>query len=202
VRTLSAVLERSGLILRSIKIKFSISDMGEFAPEEDEFDPTDEDGALSDEDFDTGKKTINQSGVRGGQIDTMPEDSVAPADRGEDGEDVQGSPAYPTHLTITITKPGKKAINIQAMATDGVINIQSLTLFPKASLLDPQSTKEATETQSTYVGPPVEELDPELQEMLHQYLEERGIDEELVTLIPEYMDYKEQKEYVNWLHGQ
>ncbi|KIW68887.1 hypothetical protein PV04_04801 [Phialophora macrospora] len=183
-----------------IKIKLSVSDISEY-PAEDDFDAIDEDGALSDEDFGSGRKTANQSGARGGKIDVLPEDSIAPADRaeGEEADDDQPSPAYPAQLTITITKPGNKAIEIRAVAQDGTIEIESLSFFPKESLLEAQSTKEASEARSLYAGPPVDELDPELQQMLQQYLEERGIDEELASFLPEYMDYKEQKEYVKWL---
>ncbi|EXJ60323.1 hypothetical protein A1O7_04475 [Cladophialophora yegresii CBS 114405] len=182
-----------------IKIKLSVSDISEY-PAEDDFDAIDEDGALSDEDFGAGRKTANQSGARGGKVDVMPEDSIAPADRAEgEAEDDQPSPAYPAQLTITITKPGNKAIEIRAVAQDGTIEIENLSFFPKESLLDAQSTKDAAEARSLYAGPPVDELDPELQQMLQQYLEERGIDEELASFLPEYMDYKEQKEYVKWL---
>ncbi len=133
----------------------------------------------------------------------LPEDSIAPADQaeGEEAEDEQPSPAYPAQLTITITKPGNKAIEIRAVAQDGTIEIENLSFFPKESLLEAQSTKDASEARSLYAGPPVDELDPELQQMLQQYLEERGIDEELASFLPEYMEYKEQKEYVKWLEG-
>ncbi|ETI24847.1 hypothetical protein G647_04217 [Cladophialophora carrionii CBS 160.54] len=183
-----------------IKIKLSVSDISEY-PAEDDFDAIDEDGALSDEDFGAGRKTANQSGARGGKVDVLPEDSIAPVDRaeGEEAEDEQPSPAYPAQLTITITKPGNKAIEIRAVAQDGTIEIENLSFFPKESLLEAQSTKDASEARSLYAGPPVDELDPELQQMLQQYLEERGIDEELASFLPEYMDYKEQKEYVKWL---
>ncbi|KIY03277.1 uncharacterized protein Z520_01744 [Fonsecaea multimorphosa CBS 102226] len=186
-----------------IKIQLSVSDLSEY-PAEDEFDALDEDGALSDEpDFEVRKKGINQPGGRGGKVDVMPEDSIAPADRAEGGEEADdvanATPAYPAHMTITITKPGNKAIEIRAVAQDGTIEIENVCFFPKDSLLEAQSTKDASEARSLYAGPPVEDLDPELQQMLHQYLEERGIDEELASFLPEYLDYKEQKEYVKWL---
>ena len=185
-----------------IKIKLSVSEISEY-PAEDEFDALDEDGALADEDFSGGKRTANQSGARGGKVEDSPEESTAPADRaeGEEVDDDQPSPAYPAQLTITITKPGNKALEIRAVAQDGTIEIENISFFPKESLLDAQSTKDASEARSLYAGPPVDELDPELQQMLQQYLEERGIDDELASFLPDYMDFKEQKEYVKWLEG-
>ncbi|KAJ9603861.1 Mitochondrial acidic protein mam33 [Cladophialophora chaetospira] len=185
-----------------IKIKLSVSDISEY-PAEDEFDALDEDGALADEDFSGGKRTANQSGAKGGKIDVVSEERIAPADReGEEPEEPEeepASPAYPAQLTITITKPGSKALEIRAVAQDNTIEIENVSFFPRESLLDAQSTKDASEARSLYAGPPVDELDPELQQMLQQYLEERGIDEELAGFLPEYMDFKEQKEYVKWL---
>jgi complement component 1 Q subcomponent-binding protein, mitochondrial len=134
----------------------------------------------------------------------VPEDSIAPADR--EGEEIDDeadvSPSFPAQLTISITKPGDKAIEIRGSAQDGAIEIDSVAYFPKASLLDAQNPKDAAEARSLYAGPTVSELDPELQEMLQHYLEERGIDEELANFLPEYVDYKEQNEYVKWLEGQ
>lgn len=135
----------------------------------------------------------------------MPEDSLAPADRAE-GEgamsDAEATPAYPLHLTITVTKPGKQAVEIRAVAEDGTIEIETVSFFPKESLLEAQSPKDAQEARSLYAGPTIEELDPELQQMFDKYLEERGIDEELASFLPEYVDYKEQREYVQWLESE
>lgn len=174
-------------------------------PGEDPYDALDEDGALADEDFAMEKNTANQSGVRGGKVDVLPEDSIAPSDRAE-GEEIDDgtadTPAYPVNLTITITKPGAKALEIRAIAQDSTIELQNIIFFPKEALLDAQNTKEAEEARSLYIGPPAEELDAELQQMFYQYLEERGIDEELAAFLPEYMDQKEQREYVKWLEGQ
>ncbi|EXJ94798.1 hypothetical protein A1O1_03196 [Capronia coronata CBS 617.96] len=185
-----------------IKIQFSVAELDSLA-EEDEFDEMDEDGALDDEpDYSRGKNTINQSGTRGGKIDVMPEDSIAPADRSEaDDADLDDSlPAYPIHLTITVTKPSKRAIEIRAVAAEGAIEIETISFFPDESLLEADTPKEALEARSLYAGPPISNLDPELQAMLDKYLEERGIDAQLASFLPEYVDYKEQREYVKWLN--
>jgi complement component 1 Q subcomponent-binding protein len=162
----------------------------------------DEDGALEDEADYQQPKTINQSGTKGGKIDVMPEDSIAPSDReGDEGAGGEAYPAYPIHLVITVTKPGKKAIEIRAVAQDGAIEIENINYFPKASLLEAQSPKDAQEARALYGGPPVGNLDPELQMMLERYLEERGINAELAAFLPDYVDFKEQREYVQWLES-
>jgi complement component 1 Q subcomponent-binding protein len=55
--------------------------------------------------------------------------------------------------------------------------------------------------QSLYAGPPFENLDEDLQTYLERYLEERGINAELANMIPDYIQVKEQKEYVRWLES-
>ena len=106
---------------------------------DDEQADIDEDAALSDEDSDLmddqprPRQTINQSGAKGGSVDVMAEDSIAPADAlREDGEaiaeqrDSSDSPAFPARLTIIVTKPGKGALQITASAEDGLIEIQDV----------------------------------------------------------------------------
>lgn len=183
-----------------IKVELSISDINNMA--EEEFDQSDEDAAFDDEpEFEQEKRTINQS--KGGKIDVMPEDSIAPADREGDSDGVEygSGPSYPIRLLVTITKPGNKAIQVTAIVADGTIDIENLTIFEKASLVDAEGNKEAREAQSLYEGPPIRNLDPELQMHLERYLEERGINAELAVFLPDFVDQKEQKEYVSWLES-
>jgi complement component 1 Q subcomponent-binding protein, mitochondrial len=53
--------------------------------------------------------------------------------------------------------------------------------------------------ENLYTGPPFEQLDEELQSLMEQYLEKRGMDTSLAMFIPDYIDVKEQKEYLKWL---
>jgi len=178
-------------------------------PEED-YD-MEEDTAMEDEVDDysrdvtnqSAKKTINQSGARGGKIDVMPEDSIAPADRAEEGDaDAEEmGPSFPLNLHITITKPNKGATEIRAVARDGAIEIDNVGYFQKAELIEAKTPDLIREAQSVYAGPPFTNLDPDLQAMLERYLDERGINASLATFLPEYVDYKEQREYVQWLES-
>jgi complement component 1 Q subcomponent-binding protein len=170
----------------------------------EEFDQPDEDAAFDDEaDYDDGKNTINQGGVRGGKVDVLPEDSIAPADRdaGELPEDYRSTPGFPISLVITITKPGDQALQISAVAADGAIEVETVNYVPKASALQAEIGKEAQEAHARYEGPPVGNLDAELQLLLERYLEDRGINAELANFLPDYVEYKEQKEYVSWLQS-
>lgn len=87
------------------------------------------------------------------------------------------------------------------MAADGTIEPQTINYAPKASALQAKSGKDAQEVQAQYYGPPVNNLDAELQLLLERYLEDRGINTELANFLPDYVEYKEQKEYVSWLQS-
>lgn len=172
--------------------------------EDDEMGEYDEDSALADEDYEAPKRTINQSGTSGGKIDVVAEDSIAPADRegGADEDTGAMGASYPMNLLITITKPGDKAIVVRAIARDGTIVTEHINYYPKTNLIDPANPQDATEADSLYAGPPFENLDTDLQMMFENYLEERGVNAELANMIVEYVDWKEQREYVDWLNSE
>ena len=188
----------------TIKVSFTIAEMNDEMSE----DMSDPDNALEDEeDMDLGqsKRTINQSGTRGGDVDVMAEDSIAPADRAAQGEpdEVAGEEQMPatfeTNFNITITKPGKGAVQINATTQDGMVEIHNVFYFPKADVAIPKTAEKMHARQDVYAGPPFGNLDADLQAMLERYIDERGINTELAQFIPNYIDYKEQREYVQWL---
>lgn len=169
-------------------------------------DDMDEDTALGDEDeadlqnlTSGGKRTINQS--KGGKIDVVPEDSLAPSDR--DGEDSESSPApFPLALRITIDKGAIGATNIIAQVDDGMVEIQFVHFYPRADLIDPTTTEAIREAENVYGGPPFQYLDPDLQQMYDQYINERGINTRLAWFLSRYVEYKEQREYMLWLESE
>ena len=180
------------------------------AADEDQVD-MDEDAALGDEESDlmddmgSPKRTINQSGVNDSGVDVMAEDSIAQSDaQREDADalaDQSDSSAFPSQLNIIVTKSGKGAVQITAVAEDGLIEIGNVFYLRNADLAEPNTAEDLHARQHVYAGPPFDNLDSDLQAMLERYLDERGIDAELATFVPDYIDYKEQREYVQWLEG-
>src|SRR2546423_1734201 len=180
------------------------------AMDEDQAD-LDEDTALGDEDGDLvndqsrSRRTINQPGTKGGGVYVMAEDSNAPADAQREDEDAMAEPSessgFPAQLNITVTKPGKGAIQITATADDGLVEIEDVFYFQNADLAEPDTAEKMHARQHVYAGPPFGNLDSDLQAMLERYLDERGINAELATFVPDYIDFKEQREYVRWLES-
>jgi len=188
-----------------IEVRFSIADFNNPYPEHE-----DADEALMDEDMEFGehqsggantKGAINQGNSADGNFKIAPEDNVAPADReGLRDEEDNSEPAFPANVNVLISRPGKKnALRINLVSDSGAFQVQSVTHLPSADMPEAQIADEPLSSEKMYSGPPFPQLDEDLQVLLESYLAERGVDTELAIFIPEYIDVKEQKEYLGWL---
>ncbi|KAI4168031.1 MAG: hypothetical protein LQ343_006738 [Gyalolechia ehrenbergii] len=199
----------------SIRITFSIDDLNNVDQEAEEFDS---DPALSDEEAADAAETnvqsggantkgaINQGRTKGGNFAVAPEDSIAPSDRAEgsyeepsSGQEGNQEPSFPSRLHINIEKAGKGVLQLEAMAQDGEIMIENVYYYKKPELADAKTAELDWSRRNLYTGPPFGNLDEDLQILWDRYIEERGIDTALALWIPEYIDWKEQKEYLSWL---
>ncbi|KAL1301657.1 hypothetical protein AAFC00_005877 [Neodothiora populina] len=191
-----------------IKITFSIADFNTFDQEADES----EDPALYDEDDGSDMPTETQSGgantkgavnqgrTAGGNMRVAPEDSISAADRPElmDEED-EPQQSFPVRVQVTVTRENKGALAIECLAQDGEITIDNVYHFPTAELAEAKTAEQDYTRRSLYTGPPFGQLDEDLQVLLERFLDERGINTSMALFIPDYMDMKEQKEYIRWL---
>lgn len=199
-----------------IRVTFSISDLTN-ENLQDEY-RNEEDRALYDEedpqnmDTQSGgantKGAVNTGRTSGGNIRVETEDRVAPADRPElddeaaFDEGAEPSPAFPARVNVKVTRDGKAgAMMIEATAQDGEMIIENVYYFADAAQADPESSEAEWKRRAVYAGPPFGNLDDELQVLLERYLEERGVDVRMANFIPEYIDFKEQKEYLRWLQS-
>ncbi|CEG64198.1 hypothetical protein RMATCC62417_01218 [Rhizopus microsporus] len=84
---------------------------------------------------------------------------------------------------------------------DGYFHIQGIRYFRKGEIDHHDIFRHdiGEQRQDLYMGPLFEELSQDLQATFTGFLEERGINAALATFLPDYIDYKEQKEYVRWL---
>jgi complement component 1 Q subcomponent-binding protein len=114
-------------------------------------------------------------------------------------EDSEQEPSFPARVNVIIEKPGKGALAIETTAQDGGIVIENVYHYVDASHAHAKTAEKIAERQELYVGPPFGNLDEDLQVLLEQYLDERGINTTLAIFVPDYIDMKEQKEYLRWL---
>jgi complement component 1 Q subcomponent-binding protein len=113
--------------------------------------------------------------------------------------DEEQDQSFPARLNIVIEKPGKGAMAVESMVQDGMVIIDNVYYYADASHATAKSAEKAHERQDLYAGPPFGNLDEDLQVLLERYLEERGINTAMAIFVPDYIDMKEQKEYVRWL---
>ncbi|KIW00863.1 uncharacterized protein PV09_07620 [Verruconis gallopava] len=186
-----------------IRVTFSIADL---ANESLQDSYAESDHAMFDEGADldgsaNSKGAINAGGSSG-NMRTAPEDRIAPSDEEGYDEDLEPAPAFPARVNVRVTRDGKQgAIMIEATAQDGEIIIDNVYFFKDVAQADPENADAEWKRRSVYAGPPFGNLDEELQILLERYLDERGIDVRMANFIPEFIDYKEQKEYVRWLNN-
>ncbi|CAD6569372.1 MAG: hypothetical protein ASARMPREDX12_002396 [Alectoria sarmentosa] len=204
----------------SLRVSFSIADLNAMDQDPDDYraDPNDpsQDPALYDEDDGSipesaqsgganTKGAINVGHTKGGNIKIAPEDRVAPADREDLADDESPSsneddePSFPARVNVMIEKVGKGTLQIETTAQDGEIVIDNVYFFKDAELADAKTAELDWKRRNLYEGPPFGNLDEDLQVLLERYLDERGVNTALAMWVPEYIDFKEQREYLNWL---
>lgn len=151
------------------------------------------------------KGVINQGKTKGGNFGVKPEDQVGAADEAEFLEEESGNDdgsqdaSFPARVSVIIEKPGKGVMQVETIVENGEIAIHNVNYFSKAELADPKTIDQDWSRRNLYAGPPFGNLDEDLQVLLERYLEERGINTALALWIPEFIDFKEQREYLNWL---
>jgi len=79
--------------------------------------------------------------------------------------------------------------------------VEGASYFSDSKLATDSSADADWKRRTLYLGPQYDRLEVGLQERFDEYLQERGVGEELALFIPEYAEFKEQKEYVSWLRN-
>ncbi|KAI9438718.1 regulatory protein suaprga1 [Lactarius indigo] len=126
-------------------------------------------------------------------------------DNMESHEDEEGpsedESSYPLRCSFTVTKPSVPgALSIDAVCQEGAFVVENVSFYKDSKLATDLTAEADWKRRGLYIGPQFETLDLGLQDEFEKFLRERGIDERLAFFIPEYAQYKEQKEYVDWLN--
>ena len=194
-----------------VQVSFTIADLA--TGEGMERDMADEDSHLFDDEVDRPLESVQSGGANTKSAmnkgRTGQGDSAAPPDRPELGDEdvdaeggVGAGPAFPARVNVKVTRDNQKdALVIEAVAQDGEIIIDNVYYFADKAIADPQNADQEWRRKTTYAGPPFGNLDEGLQIGLEKYLEERGVNTSMALFIPDYIDFKEQKEYIRWLES-
>jgi complement component 1 Q subcomponent-binding protein len=87
----------------------------------------------------------------------------------------------------------KGSINVDTMCQEGAFVVDNISFYPDAQLGTELTAEADWKRRGLYIGPQFDTLDVTVQEEFEKFLQERGINENLAMLIPEYSEYKEQK---------
>lgn len=168
-------------------MSFSIADITNY-------NPFNEDPALEDEESFEDDLSNDGKAQQQGRDEEIEE--------GEEEEDLDEA-AAPINLSILVEKPGKSqgALSIDATAQDGAILVDNIFFYEDAKVARLEGPEEAQKRADVYPGPPFGTLDEDLQVLLERFLEERGITQTLAVFVPDYVDVKEQREYIRWLNN-
>ncbi|KZO95445.1 mitochondrial glyco protein [Calocera viscosa TUFC12733] len=127
-------------------------------------------------------------------------DNDQPQFQGEEGEEEIPPSPYAVRCTATITKPEGGALVVELTAEEGgAFIIDGVSYYADERLANDMSMQAELDRRGVYIGPQFDNLDVQVQEEFEKYIQERGINEELAAFIPDFAEYKEQKEYVKWL---
>ncbi|KAJ6489958.1 regulatory protein suaprga1 [Mycena sanguinolenta] len=120
-------------------------------------------------------------------------------DEGTDNEDNEPPPTE-LRVSLSISKSTHDgAINADLYCANDSFQVASWGFFTSARIGQDLSIESDFARRTIYTGPLFETLDTELQGHFEEFLRERGIDQNLAAFIPEYAQWKEQQEYVQWL---
>lgn len=112
------------------------------------------------------------------------------------------SPQFPIRVSATITKADQEgALMLDGFMQDGEITVDNMAYYKSKELATKIDAEGDFERRAVYLGPQFETLDDQLQEQFHTFLLERGFDANLALFVPNYAEYKEQKEYCQWLEN-
>ncbi|EKM57654.1 uncharacterized protein PHACADRAFT_251414 [Phanerochaete carnosa HHB-10118-sp] len=123
-------------------------------------------------------------------------------EEGEETSEDQPTHSYPIRCSFAITKdsvPG--ALTIDAMCQDGSFVTDNISFYADAQVGTELTAEADWKRRGLFIGPQFDTLDVSVQEEFEKFLQERGINDALAVFIPEYSEYKEQKEYVSWLQN-
>lgn len=134
-----------------------------------------------------------------GDIDSS-EAEMDESDEVDVKEDEDG-PAFPVRCAITISKQNNGALTIDAQAVDGAFNIQNISFYRDDKLATDLTADADWARRGLYIGPQFETLDEGVQAQFESFLEERGLSTDLALFIPNFAEFKEQREYCAWLEN-
>ncbi|KAJ2747438.1 Mitochondrial acidic protein mam33 [Coemansia sp. BCRC 34301] len=106
---------------------------------------------------------------------------------------------FPIFFTATFAKPGAPVLHMELESEDGIIGVDHMKFLPSEEAATGVSLEKDWARKQVYCGPIFGQLSDDLKESVDEFLAERSIDTALTLFMQDYIEYKEQGEYLNWL---
>jgi len=127
------------------------------------------------------------------------DDTSAESDASQEGE--EDDDVQPVSIRVELVKASDK-LTFDAVLLPDSVNINSLHITPAsmtASVGSGALFGMDIGASPEFTGPNYMDLSEDLQESFSDYLASLGIDSKLYDIVRNYMDFKEKKEYLDWL---
>ncbi|KAJ2081606.1 Mitochondrial acidic protein mam33 [Coemansia sp. RSA 988] len=106
---------------------------------------------------------------------------------------------FPIHFTATFSKPDAPVFYMELESSEGEIGVDHMRFMPdEATATGTDMASEWVRGQA-YCGPIFGQLSDDLKENIDAFLSERNIDTALTLFMQDYIEFKEQSEYLTWL---
>ncbi|KAJ1739234.1 Translation initiation factor eIF-2B subunit gamma [Coemansia sp. RSA 989] len=106
---------------------------------------------------------------------------------------------FPIYFTVSISKPGAPTLFLEVEAEEGDIGVEHMRFLPSEEVATVNTSENQWARSRAYCGPVFGQLSDDLKENIDVFLSERSIDTALTLFMQDYIEYKEQREYLNWL---
>ncbi|KAJ2358262.1 Mitochondrial acidic protein mam33 [Coemansia sp. RSA 2618] len=106
---------------------------------------------------------------------------------------------FPIYFTATIAKPGAPVLFLELESEEGEVGVNHMRFLPSQEVANASTAELDWERQKSYCGPVFGQLSDDLKENIDAFLAERNIDTALTLFLQDYIEFKEQSEYLNWL---
>ncbi|KAJ1268615.1 hypothetical protein BS78_07G148500 [Paspalum vaginatum] len=123
------------------------------------------------------------------RVDATLVDGALPPSRS--GSDTGGPPRFHISVKVEVSKAARPGLALTFECSAWPDEMEVLSVFPVR--------RGGHVSVQQYVGPQFSELDEEMQNALRDYLEQRGVTDDLAAFLHAYMEKKEHTELTRWL---
>ncbi|KAJ2001351.1 Mitochondrial acidic protein mam33 [Coemansia thaxteri] len=106
---------------------------------------------------------------------------------------------FPIYFTATFAKPGAPILHMELECEEGEIGVDHMKFLPDEETAVSATVDKDWARKQVYCGPIFGQLSDDLKENIDEFLAERNIDTALTLFMQDFIEYKEQGEYLNWL---